>query len=289
MPAVRVEKHNYTAEPFYQWDRNQVLEIYGLSLPSTPEVHFYNNAMDRAIVRQATMDSAGVITVSVPNGLLQKPYTITAHLCIYKGATFETQYTVKLPITPRTQPADYTLEDDGDVYSFNELGNKVEQAIAELREAESRFSSSVDALADLVGEKFIDHTVSQAGMAAEAKAVADLLKSFDTEMSGFLALLRGDELWANPDPSASYEAQTVPLDLSDYSRVKIIYAQSKSAQKWYEVVCSVKGVSYIMHSFSTSSGEINDRESSFDDTGVTFNGGRTSSICIPVKIIGYKY
>lgn len=182
MPAVRVEKHNYTAEPFYQWDRNQVLEIYGLSLPSTPEVHFYNNAMDRAIVRQATMDSAGVITVSVPNGLLQKPYTITAHLCIYKGATFETQYTVKLPITPRTQPADYSLEDDGDVYSFNELNNKIGQAVAALKDAENRFNSSVDDLADLVGERLLDHTVSQEGMAAEAKAVGELLKNFDTEL-----------------------------------------------------------------------------------------------------------
>ena len=126
MSIVKVEKHNYTVEPFYQWDRNQVLEIYGLSLPSTPEVHFYNNTMEHAIVRQATMDNAGVITVSVPNGLLQKPYTITAHLCVYTGATFETQYTLKLPVTPRTRPADYTIEDDGDVYSFNALNNKVD-------------------------------------------------------------------------------------------------------------------------------------------------------------------
>ena len=144
MPVVKVEKHNYTAEPFYQWDRNQVLTIYGLSLPHIPEVHFYNNTMDRAIVRQATMDSAGVITVSVPNGLLQKPYTITAHLCIYTGATFETQYTVKLPVTPRTQPADYTLEDDGDVYSFNELSNQVGQAVTDLKAAEARFNDSID-------------------------------------------------------------------------------------------------------------------------------------------------
>lgn len=171
MPAVRVEKHNYTAEPFYQWDRNQVLEIYGLSLPSTPEVHFYNNTMDRAIVRQATMDSAGVITVSVPNGLLQKPYTITAHLCIYTGATFETYYTVKLPITPRTQPADYTLEDDDDVYSFNELSNKVEQTVADLKETEARFNNALTEL----GEGLIDSTLSQEGKAADAKATGEAL------------------------------------------------------------------------------------------------------------------
>jgi hypothetical protein len=127
-----VDKHNYTVEPFYQWDRNQVLTIYGLSLPSTPEVHFYNTAMDRAIVRQATMDSAGVITVSVPNGLLQKPYTIQVYVCTYAGSTFETQYKLEIPVKARTQPADYTLEDDQEVYSFNALENQVVNALTRL-------------------------------------------------------------------------------------------------------------------------------------------------------------
>ena len=73
MANVRVEKNRYTVDPLYQWDLNQVLQIYGLSLPSVPEIHFTNDAMDRAIVKQASMDAAGVITVDVPNSLLQKP------------------------------------------------------------------------------------------------------------------------------------------------------------------------------------------------------------------------
>ena len=71
MSNVRVEKNNYTVEPLHQWDVNQVLTIHGLSLPSTPEVHFSNMAMERSIVRQASMNAAGVITVEVPNSMLQ--------------------------------------------------------------------------------------------------------------------------------------------------------------------------------------------------------------------------
>ncbi len=293
MSIVRVEKHNYTVEPFYQWDRNQVLTIYGLSLPRTPEVHFSNIAMERAIVRQATMDSAGVITVSVPNGLLQKPYTITAHLCVYNGATFETQYTLKLPITERKQPADYTIEDDGDVYSFNELNNKVDQAVADMKTAEETLKKAVEDVKaieedidDIVEDKtntavesavsaMIDDTLSQEGKAADAKAVADLLTP--------------DVLWENPDPTAEFQAQTVPLDLSAYPRVTIIFRNNNitTDPHHYEQMFTGKAKRYV-HALTSQR-----RQVEVTDTGVVFDTGWDSSrddgLLIPVKIVGYKY
>lgn len=127
MAIVTVEKTRYTVDQLYQWDLNQVLEIRGLSLPSIPEIHFTNDAMDRAIVRQATMDAAGVITADVPNSLLQKPYKITAYVCIYEGETFQSLYSVVIPVKARNKPNDYTLENDPEVYSFNALENQCNQ------------------------------------------------------------------------------------------------------------------------------------------------------------------
>ena len=288
MSKVKVEKHNYTVEPFYQWDRNQVLEIHGLSLPRTPEVHFYNITMDRAIVRQATTDSAGVITVSVPNGLLQKPYTITAHLCVYTGATFETQYTLKLPVTPRTQPADYTIEDDGDVYSFNKLGNRVGQAVADLKAAEARFNDSLDEL----GQRLIDTTLSQPGKAADAKAVSDALAT------NFKALTESVVLWENQDDTVEFPAQTVPLDLSGYKRFNLIFRSENTAyptphHHYSEVWASVKNIKY--HAVSNSDKYAICRAFTITDTGVNFEIGRmmytdeSGLYLIPCKIIGYKY
>lgn len=284
MSTVRVEKHNYTVEPFYQWDRNQVLEIHGLSLPRTPEVHFYNNTMDRAVVRQATMDSAGIITVSVPNGLLQKPYTITAHLCVYNGATFETQYTIKLPVTPRTQPADYTIEDDGDVYSFNELNNKVGQAVADLKAAEERFNSSIGDLRDKIGEGLIDTTLSQAGKAADAKAVSDALAK---AIKDFADGLEGVVLWENPDPSAVFGAQTIELDLSQYRRFSVLFREYTTAGSIIVSSCTVKNESIKAHQ-----AEFGDRYYSITDTGITFTQVTNTNYTnrtIPYKLIGYKY
>ena len=134
MAIVKVEKNSYAVETLYQWDKDQTLEIYGLSLASIPEVHFANVAMSRAIVRQASMDAAGVVRVEVPNSMLQKPYTIQVFVCTYAGSTFETQYKLEIPVKARTQPADYTLEDDPEVYSFNALENQVVNTLARMEE-----------------------------------------------------------------------------------------------------------------------------------------------------------
>lgn len=143
MSSVIVKNDRYTVEPLYQWDVNQDLEIYGLSLPSVPEIHFVNEAMDRAIVRQATMDDAGVITVGVPNSLLQKPYAITAYICTREGDTFKSLYAVVIPVKARKKPSDYTLENDDEVYSFNALENKVNNAVAEYEEINAKYNEAL--------------------------------------------------------------------------------------------------------------------------------------------------
>jgi hypothetical protein len=142
MSSVIVENGRYTVDPLYQWDVNQVLEIRGLSLASIPEIHFTNDAMERSIVRQATMDDAGIITVKIPNSLLQKPYTIKAYICIYEGDTFKSLYTVDVPVKARKKPTDYTLENDEEIYSFNALENLVNSALSEYEEANTKYNEA---------------------------------------------------------------------------------------------------------------------------------------------------
>ena len=129
MNSVIVQNDRYTVEPLYQWDVNQELKVRGLSLPSIPEIHFTIESMNGAIVRQATMDGAGVITVSVPNSLLQKSYPIMAYVCIYEGDTRKSLYAIKIPVKARKRPDDYTIENDEEIYSFNALENLVNNTI----------------------------------------------------------------------------------------------------------------------------------------------------------------
>lgn len=124
MPNITVDKNTYKVDPLYQWDKNQVLYIYGLSILD-PEIHFANEAMSRALVVQPTVDEKGVISVEVPNSLLQKPYSITVYVCGYEDSTFKTYYKIGVPVKPRSKPGDYTLENDDEVYSFNEVEKRL--------------------------------------------------------------------------------------------------------------------------------------------------------------------
>ena len=141
MSTVSITKDRYTVESLYQWDKNQKLTITGLSLASVPEIHFTNTAMDRAIVRPATMDGSGIITADIPNSLLQKPYKITAYVCVNYGETFESLYSIDIPVIGRKKPGDYTLEYDTEVYSFTSLEDLVNNAVQKMESLSAELES----------------------------------------------------------------------------------------------------------------------------------------------------
>ena len=116
---------SYVTDSLHQWDLNQVLQVSGLNLATVPEVHFSNANTDRAIVRQATMANH-VVSVDVPNSLLQEPLRIYAHIGIYEGNTFKVVELVEIPVKPRKRPQDYQIQDtDEEIYSFKALENKI--------------------------------------------------------------------------------------------------------------------------------------------------------------------
>ena len=116
---------SYVTDSLYQWDINQTLNIVGLNLTTAPEVHFANANMERAIVRQSTRNK-DTITVIIPNSLLQEPLPIKAYIGVYEGETFKVIESIKIPVIPKERPTDYKFEDDGgDIYSYNEILNKI--------------------------------------------------------------------------------------------------------------------------------------------------------------------
>ena len=116
---------SYVTDSLYQWDLNQVLSVTGLNLAVVPEVHFSNANMDKAIVRQATKVN-NVVSVAIPNSLLQDPLTIHAHIGIYEGDTFKVVERVDIPVIPKKRPGDYRIQDsDEEIYSFHALENAI--------------------------------------------------------------------------------------------------------------------------------------------------------------------
>lgn len=146
MPLIEVNKKIYTVEPLDQWDQNQVLEIRGLSLTRVPEIHFTTSAMSRAIVRNATMDTAGIVRVDIPNSLLQNPYNLNVYVCTRTGATFETLYKIEVPVTARPQPEGYTLTNDQEVYSFEALENEVKNATLTAEQLSEKLDDEIEGI-----------------------------------------------------------------------------------------------------------------------------------------------
>jgi hypothetical protein len=220
MSIVKVEKNNYTAEPLYQWDLNQTLLVYGLSLPSVPEIHFTNAAMSRAIVRQASMDASGVVSVEIPNSMLQKPYTVVAYICLYAGATFETQYKLEIPVKARTQPADYTLTDDPEVYSFNALENQVVNAL-------HRMDAMTESAQAAVAEA---KAIYSQAMAEMQNTTEHLEEQFGT----FVGYSQDQILSTETKGLFGFDAEAVPNDVFAFlARLNLHCWQKEAAEKQY--------------------------------------------------------
>lgn len=150
MPMIKVTGDKYTAESLYQWDKNQTLEIYGLSLPFIPQIHFTNSTLARAIVQPSTVDSAGVISVKVPNSLLTTATPITVYICEQTTTAFKSYYSLQIKVIARVKPGDYTVEiSDDEVYSFIALESLVYTKCSEL---ENQYNATANALRSEVAE-----------------------------------------------------------------------------------------------------------------------------------------
>lgn len=120
---------SYVTDSLYQWDLNQVLSVTGLNLAVVPEIHFSNANMERAIVRQSAMVNH-VVSVGIPNSLLQDPLTIEADIGIYEGDTFKVVEKVLIPVIPKKRPSDYQIQDsDEEIYSFKALENAIKNMV----------------------------------------------------------------------------------------------------------------------------------------------------------------
>lgn len=117
--------NSYVTDSLYQWDKDQTLRVSGVNIAVAPEIHFTNIEMDRAIVRQGELKD-GIISVKIPNSLLQSIQDIKVYIGVWEGSTFTTIETVVIPVIMRDKPEDYVLEvNDEEYYSFSRLENEI--------------------------------------------------------------------------------------------------------------------------------------------------------------------
>jgi hypothetical protein len=126
------QNKTYKVKDLYQWDTKVILTIYGLSLSKAPEIHFANVGSEEAIVKQANMDDSGIISVQIPDEVLQVSGNLNVYVYGYDVDESRTMYHLTIKIIGRAKPLDYIAEDDDKIYSYNALENKVDNVVRQL-------------------------------------------------------------------------------------------------------------------------------------------------------------
>lgn len=95
----------------FQWDRNQVLEVWGVSVPGSPTLCFSFDTLENATAKPTTVDAAGVIRAMVPNEMLETGRKINAYVCINDGGVcindggvFQPLWRIPIPVEGRARP-----------------------------------------------------------------------------------------------------------------------------------------------------------------------------------------
>jgi hypothetical protein len=104
--------------------------------------------------------------------------------------------------------------------------------------------------------------------------------------------IEGVELWKNIAVESNFPAQDIALDLTDYSKVRIIFRQSSSANSYTEFTYTQKNIKVVAE-FGSLSNDYG-RELMITDEKISFyasyqvEGNHSDAYLIPYKIIGYK-
>lgn len=107
----------------WQYDYGQLLQISGIELPETFEVHLCNRG-DATTITQIGQN----YQVTIPDEFLTKPAWIYAYIFLHSGEDDgETVYTISIPVNARPEP--------GDEEPTPEEQSAITQAIAALNAA----------------------------------------------------------------------------------------------------------------------------------------------------------
>lgn len=170
----------------WQYDYNQILQISGLSLPATVEIHFSLTGNTGETETRVATTKNGITQVQIPNELLRNDgksgnYSIFAFIYVVDEDSGNTEYEIILHVKSRPAPGEIG-EDPEEKRILDEAVNAVNAAAGRAENAESNAKEYV------ADAKKASSEASESAEKAKSdrEAVEKLKVNFDTATESIL-------------------------------------------------------------------------------------------------------
>lgn len=163
----------------WQYDYGQTLQIQGVQLPSTVQVHFALQAIDGEATTEIGTSQNGITEVKIPDALLKQTteidiydrptYTMYAWVYTTDGKFGKTEYRVIMPISKRAKPKDYNPEEETVTKVFDQIVAKMDASATKAENAANHATETAEEIkADR--EKITTNEIKIAGLKSDLVA-----------------------------------------------------------------------------------------------------------------------
>ena len=138
----------------WQYDYGQTLQIQGVQLPSTVQVHFALQAIDGEATTEIGTSQNGITEVKIPDALLKQTteidiydrptYTMYAWVYTTDGKFGKTEYRVIMPISKRAKPKDYDPEEETVTKVFDQIVAKMDASATKAENAANQATETAE-------------------------------------------------------------------------------------------------------------------------------------------------
>ena len=167
----------------WQYDFGQTLQIEGLSLPPTIEVHYANKGRDTAIP-QVGVTKDEITTAPIPNEILSEKGAFTAYIFVTDGKSGETCYTITGYINKRPALKEFDTPEEQEIFhaavgAVNAAAERAESA--ETKATEAANQTVKDAKQTAADRAEVERLVeSVSGIGEQVTKVENLTKQAQT-------------------------------------------------------------------------------------------------------------
>lgn len=132
----------------WQYDYGQILQIEGLSLPTTFEVHFSEQDQEGESLIQIGAVKDKTTQVQIPDSFLRKAagsnYSIYAFIYLTDSESGETKYKITIPVRARPKPNTELVDTPEEKKFFREAIEEVNNAADRAEKASQKAEDSVE-------------------------------------------------------------------------------------------------------------------------------------------------